>query len=167
MVGPIRRSKAREPSGTPRSGWEEQAMPTKAPVVLVVEDESLIAMMIEEALDAAGYAVGGIASSEEEALRLAERRLPRFAVLDINLGRGGSGLEVGRRLRALGVGLIYASGNCADYLSEMAETGAHGYFNKPYRPDDVPRVLDLLREDVHGASPEDLPPEFRPLGPAA
>jgi DNA-binding response OmpR family regulator len=139
-------------------------MPTQAPVVLVVEDESLIAMMIEEALDAAGYAIGGIASSEDEALRLAKRHPPRFAVLDINLGRGGSGLVVGRRLRELGVGLIYASGNCADYLAEMAETGAHGYFNKPYRPDDVPRVLDLLDGRASGDPVHDLPPEFRPLG---
>jgi CheY-like chemotaxis protein len=142
---------------------EEKAMLIRPPAVLVVEDEALIALLIEDALDAAGYRPCGIAGSEADALRLADKHYPNFAVLDINLGMGGSGLNVGRKLHPHGVELLYASGNCEDYLAEMADTGARAYLNKPYAPSDVPRALDALGRWPAGKPPPDLPDALKIL----
>jgi DNA-binding response OmpR family regulator len=135
------------------------------PVVLVVEDETLIALMIEDALEAAGFRLGGVAESEADAFRLAEQQPPDFAVLDLNLGRGGCGLNIGRILHSRGTGILYASGSCADYMHEMAATGAHACLAKPYMPDDVPRALALLPRLSRGEVPEDLPSALRILAP--
>jgi DNA-binding response OmpR family regulator len=94
-------------------------MSLPAPKVLIVEDEPLIAMMVEEALEEAGYRSGGTTGSEEEALRLATKDPPDFAVLDINLELGGSGLNVGRALAARGVSILYATGYCPQHSDEM------------------------------------------------
>ena len=53
--------------------------------MLVVEDESLIAMLVEDALIDAGAEVLGPAATVEEALALFESGNPNAAVLDINL----------------------------------------------------------------------------------
>ena len=56
--------------------------------VLIVEDDMLIALDVEHALREAGYDVCGVATSEAEALELAERLRPEMAVVDISLGPG-------------------------------------------------------------------------------
>lgn len=127
------------------------------PGVLVVEDETVIALMIEDALEAAGFRLCGVADSEAEAFRLAEQHPPDFAVLDINLGLGGCGLNVGRALHTRGTRILYASGSCADYLGEMAATGAVACLAKPYWPDDVPRSLQMLSRLSRGERPAGLP----------
>ena len=134
--------------------------------MLVVEDESLIALMIEDALEAAGFRIGGIAESEAEAFRLADQQPPDFAVLDINLGMGGCGLNIGRVLAARGTGILYASGSCRDYMDEMAATGAVACLAKPYMPDDVPRTLQMLARLSRGERPLGLPTALRLLGRA-
>jgi DNA-binding response OmpR family regulator len=137
----------------------------RSPRVLVVEDEALIALLIEDALDAAGYRVVGVAGSETDALKLVGEHPPEFAVLDINLGTGGSGLNLGQALHAQRVRILYASGNCNSYMAEMAATGARAFLNKPYRPDDVPRALDALGRIGRGESADCLPASFQLLDP--
>lgn len=57
-----------------------------AGLVLVVEDEFLIAMELEATLTAAGYEVLGPVATAAEALGLLSVHAPDGAVLDVNLG---------------------------------------------------------------------------------
>lgn len=61
--------------------------PRAAPLVLVVEDEFLIAMEIEDVLTSGGYGVLGPASTVAMALGLLDGETPDAAVLDVNLGK--------------------------------------------------------------------------------
>lgn len=54
--------------------------------VLVVEDEALVAMLVEDVLLEAGAEVAGPASTAAEALALLAAALPDAAVVDVNLG---------------------------------------------------------------------------------
>ncbi len=151
---------AGERAATPGQKAEEDAVartPVEPPRVLIVEDESLIAMMIEEAVQEAGYISCGTAGSETDALKLAETQPPDFAVLDINLELGGSGLNVGRELNARGVTILYATGYCPSHRAEMGETGARACLSKPYRPDDVPAALEAIAMLKAGKLPRRLP----------
>ena len=56
--------------------------------ILLVEDEVLVAMMIQDCLTEWGHSVVGPASKASEALRLAENTEYDAAILDINLGDG-------------------------------------------------------------------------------
>ncbi|WP_200841005.1 response regulator [Geminicoccus flavidas] len=59
--------------------------PSPTPLVLVVEDEFLLAMELEAIILAQGWQVLGPVTSVEEALDLLGTRLPDVAVLDVNL----------------------------------------------------------------------------------
>ncbi len=64
------------------------------PKVLIVEDELMIADMVEEVIVDSGYEVCGIARTVAEAIALGERHLPDIAIIDLRLAEGGKGTEV-------------------------------------------------------------------------
>jgi two-component system phosphate regulon response regulator PhoB len=69
-----------------------------APRVMVVEDETDVALLISYNLEAEGYFVESVASGDEAELKLAESP-PDLLILDWMLP-GVSGIEVCRRLRS-------------------------------------------------------------------
>jgi CheY-like chemotaxis protein len=77
--------------------------------VLVVEDEMLIAMLIEEALQDLGCVVVGPVGKLDAALRLASEEALDAAVLDVTI-RGGQVYPVAERLLARGIPFLLASG---------------------------------------------------------
>jgi CheY-like chemotaxis protein len=68
------------------------------PVLLVVEDEPLVAMHIARIAMEAGCELGGIAAAGPEALAIAESNPPKIALIDIRLIGRMDGIEVARRL---------------------------------------------------------------------
>ena len=66
--------------------------------VLIIEDEPVIAMDIEELVTSCGHNVVGVASSEAEAVELAEKHRPGLILADINLGEGGDGTSAVARI---------------------------------------------------------------------
>lgn len=61
--------------------------------VLVIEDETLIAWMLESLLEELGFAAIEIAASVAEATAAASAIDPRLVISDINLGEGGNALD--------------------------------------------------------------------------
>ena len=66
--------------------------------VLIIEDEPIIAMDIEELVQNCGHNVVGVATTEAEAVRLAELHKPGLILADINLGIGGDGSSAVARI---------------------------------------------------------------------
>lgn len=77
--------------------------------ILVVEDETLIALEIEDALEALGCEVVGPVSTLQRALELAQRGALDGAILDVTV-RGGKTYPVAELLRARGIPFFFASG---------------------------------------------------------
>ena len=86
---------------------------TGKPRVLLVEDEALVAMMIQECLAEFGYqVVGPICTASEAAARAKDGPL-EAAVLDINLGDGAV-YPIADMLAARGVPFVFVTGYDAD-----------------------------------------------------
>ncbi|PZW44915.1 response regulator receiver domain-containing protein [Humitalea rosea] len=83
--------------------------------VLVVEDEALVAMLVEDALLDAGAEVLGPVRSVPEALALMAKQVPDAAVLDVNLD-GVPSTPIADALAAAGVPFIVATGYGIDGL---------------------------------------------------
>jgi CheY-like chemotaxis protein len=107
--------------------------------VLVVEDEMIVAMLLQDMLADLGCAVVGPAHVLEDALDLARRehRLD-VALLDVNLA-GKPVFAVADALRELGVPAIFSTGYGDAGLREV-DRGAP-VLQKPFRVGDLARAL--------------------------
>ncbi len=77
--------------------------------LLVVEDEAMVAMLVEDMLAELGHSVVGPAMRLDQALPLAREAEFDFAILDVNLG-GQLSFPVAEVLRARGIPFIFATG---------------------------------------------------------
>lgn len=68
--------------------------------ILVVEDESMIAWMIENVLLDAGFTSVDMAATGEDAERIAATAPPGLIISDVNLGAGKDGIAVATAIRA-------------------------------------------------------------------
>jgi CheY-like chemotaxis protein len=82
------------------AGAHEKLRQASATDVLIIEDEPLIAMDIRQLVERSGHRVVGVAASEQAAIELAQRQRPGLILADVNLGRGGDGIEAVRRILA-------------------------------------------------------------------
>ena len=109
--------------------------------ILVVEDEALVAMLVEDALLDAGFAMIGPARSVAQAMASLDEETPDAVVLDLNLG-GETSLGVADALIARGIPFVVATGYGAAGLPE-----SHRHvpvLPKPYDPGDLIAILDRL-----------------------
>jgi CheY-like chemotaxis protein len=108
--------------------------------VLIVEDEALVAMLLEDMLIDAGYAVSGTASAIAQALELVADGAKDFdvAILDVNL-RGQPIFPVAEALAAAGKPFVFATGYGAGSLPEAWR--GRPTLQKPFGAGDVERVL--------------------------
>jgi DNA-binding response OmpR family regulator len=123
--------------------------------VLVVEDEAIVAMLVEDELAEAGAVVLGPAGSVDEALQLIEAAAAdgglSGAVLDIDL----EGYRVGPvadRLAALGVPFLFATGLFAADWTRDGALGGHAaapVLQKPFDPRALVAAVDALTHGHH------------------
>jgi len=120
-------------------------MTTKNGHVLIVEDESVNAAVIEHQLKKLGYSVAGIATSGEEALALAQKTKPDVVLMDIQLEGKMDGVEAAIAIRReMGIPVVYLTGNSDEQTLERARTTeAFGYLHKPFQEREVHSTLQL------------------------
>ena len=111
------------------------------PRILIVEDEAILALLLEEFLVDAGFEIAGVAGRLETALALIKRGQFDAAILDANLAGVSSG-PAASALTEGGVPFIVVSG----YLPEQQPDAFSGAvcLQKPCRPDDLIQTLRTI-----------------------
>jgi DNA-directed RNA polymerase specialized sigma24 family protein len=74
--------------------------------VLIIEDETFIALDLEGLVESLGHRVLGVARTHAEAVALAKAKRPGIIRADIQLADGSSGLDGERKLRSFGPSLL-------------------------------------------------------------
>ncbi len=110
--------------------------------VLIVEDEPVLALEMEAALQKAGFAIAGIAGSCPKALAVLDGRDCDLAVLDANL-RGACVEPVVAALKTRGKPYLLISGYDRNHLPKGMQ--AAPFLPKPFEPDALVRALNNLR----------------------
>jgi CheY-like chemotaxis protein len=111
--------------------------------VLVLEDEMMVAMMLEDMLGDLGCRPVGPAASVVEALDLA-RTLPLdAALLDVNLSYGETGYPVADALAARGVPFAFVTGYGAEAIHP--DHRSRPTLQKPFLPAALATMLRRLR----------------------
>ena len=99
--------------------------------ILVLEDEMIVGMLVEDMLTDLGCTVIGPAATVSAALRLVADEPLDAALLDVNLGQGGSGYPVATELAARGLPFAFVTGYGADGLPEAWR--GHPTLQKPFQ----------------------------------
>src|SRR5215207_9495894 len=106
--------------------------------VLVVEDEAMIAMLVEDMVLDFGSEVVGPATKMEEALRLASDAILDAAILDVNVG-GAVVYPVADVLRGRDVPIIFATGYGSGALP--SRFGNNPALSKPFSYKELAEAL--------------------------
>ncbi len=113
--------------------------------ILIVEDETVNAMLLRHELKEASLSDTSHACTGEAALEQAQNVMPDMVLMDINLGDGIDGIEAAARIQKLGKpGLVFLTGY------DDAETRSRAEALKPLayliKPVSMGKVAALLRE---------------------
>jgi len=102
--------------------------------ILVVEDEALVALHLEQRLQMLGHSVVGTAFSGTDALEQTAAHLPDLVLMDINLGRGISGIEAAQQInRFFDIPVVFVTAHSDDAILQKANAaGPYGYVLKPF-----------------------------------
>lgn len=111
--------------------------------VLIVEDEPLIAMMLEDFVDGLGHIVAGTADCVSDALALAEQGGFDVAILDVHLRGGEPSWPVADALADRGIAFLLATGGHVD--PPPARHARAPALAKPFTMDGVRAALDKAK----------------------
>lgn len=121
-------------------------------IILVAEDEALIALELQFALQAAGHKVLGPAPDIATALCLTNKGLPQLALIDIHLRDRDDGTRLARLLKSKwDIPCLFLSGQVNE--ARAARDAALGMVGKPFSPSEVVEILK-------GRQPSRLPGRF-------
>ena len=107
--------------------------------VLIVEDEPLIAMMLEDFLDSLGHGITGTCETVQDAMAKVEEGGFDVAIIDVHL-KGEHVWPVADRLTEKGIPFIVATGG--HIAPPPPEHENAPVLNKPYTIDSIEPALD-------------------------
>jgi CheY-like chemotaxis protein len=109
--------------------------------VLIIEDESIIALDLENLVTELGHKVVGTAASKDEAVNKARVQQPGLVLADINLGEGGSGIDaVTEILRSFDIPVIFVTAYPERLLTGERPEPTY-LITKPFLPETVQATI--------------------------
>jgi DNA-directed RNA polymerase specialized sigma24 family protein/CheY-like chemotaxis protein len=109
--------------------------------VLIIEDETFIALDLEGLVESLGHRVLGVARTHKEAVALAKAKRPGIILADIQLADGSSGLDaVNEMLKTFEVPVIFITAYPERFLTGERPEPAF-LIAKPFQPSTVSAVL--------------------------
>jgi CheY-like chemotaxis protein len=110
--------------------------------ILIVEDEPLIAMMLEDFLEVLEHRPVGTADCVAAALARLEESEVDAAILDVNLRGGEKSTPVAEALAERGIPFVFATGGTEDGLDDRFRDRPR--LMKPFTMDGVAKALEAL-----------------------
>lgn len=108
--------------------------------ILIVEDEPLIAMMLEDFLESEGHSIAGMCETVAEAMERIDQGGFDVAIVDVHLKNGEHVWPVADRLEELGLPFVLATGGHVE--PPPARHAGAPMLNKPYAMDAIETALD-------------------------
>jgi len=109
--------------------------------IFIVEDEPILAMVLKQLLQEAGFEIAGATGNLAKALSIVESGICDAAVLDANLA-GVSAAPIADALAARGLPFLVLSGYSPE--QQPAAFRAGPYLQKPAHPDQVIKLLQQI-----------------------
>ncbi|MBZ2165773.1 PAS domain S-box protein [Methanobacterium spitsbergense] len=112
--------------------------------ILIVEDESIEALDIKQALESFGYEVPNIATSGEDAVELALDIKPDLILMDIILKGNTDGIAAAAKIKELNIPVIYLTAYSEESkVNRALLTEPYGYIIKPFDRNELKYTIEL------------------------
>lgn len=113
--------------------------------ILIVEDESIVAMDISYQLQEMGYHVCAIADNGEEAIALAGKHHPDVVLMDIIIKGTMDGIETARHIgHRYQIPIIFLTAYSDVHTVDRAvQTAPYGYLTKPFQANELRAVIEV------------------------
>jgi CheY-like chemotaxis protein len=113
--------------------------------ILVVDDESIIALNLEEDIKELGYKTADIAASGEKAIEKARELRPDLILMDIAMPGEKDGIDAAVEITAeLDIPIIFLTAYADEELIKRAKrVKPSGYILKPYDKREVRAVIEM------------------------
>jgi PAS domain S-box-containing protein len=113
--------------------------------ILIVEDETIVAMDIEQGLKGLGYKVTGMASTGEEAIRLTQQTRPDLVLMDIQLRGDMNGIEAAQQIHEKwGTPVIFLTAYADEKtVQQAANVEPFGYLLKPFEDRELHTAIEV------------------------
>ncbi|MBV9999089.1 MAG: response regulator [Verrucomicrobia bacterium] len=117
----------------------------KGPAILIVEDESLVAIHLEDRLTKIGYEVCGVSDSAAEAVAIALAQTPDLVLMDIHLHGERDGIDAAAEIRKIAdVPIIFVTAHADDAtLKRAGITEPFGYVLKPFDERELKATIEI------------------------
>ena len=101
--------------------------------IIVVEDESIVALNLKYDLEDLGYEVLDTLDTATDAIEKSEELFPDLVLMDIQLKGDIDGIQAAKEISEMGIPVIFLTANTDDATSfEALKTAPYGYLSKPY-----------------------------------
>ena len=121
--------------------------------ILIVEDESIIALNLKETLIELGYEPCGIAPNRCKTIALLEKGIePDLILMDIYLKGPTTGIELAKELKISmpAVPVIFLTANSElTTIKEASKAFSYGYIIKPYKKTSLHAAIEVALEKVN------------------
>ena len=127
--------------------------------ILIVEDESIVALDIKRTLEKFNYEVTNTAINYNEAINSVMLNKPDLILMDVNLAKSKDGIETAKEIKMLDdIPIIYLTAFCdEDTINRAIETKPVSYLIKPFKQDELKSniMLGLYKNRVVCDTPND------------
>ena len=113
--------------------------------ILIVEDESILAIGMEYSLEDFGYEVSGIATSYESAIQHVKENTPDLILMDIKIKGDKTGIDAAKVIwQEYKIPVIFLTSYSSEkMISNAMETEPYGYLLKPYREKELKASIEI------------------------
>ena len=113
--------------------------------ILLVEDEMIVAMDVQERLEAMGYIVSAHAVTGMEAIQAASETKPNLILMDVKIRGEIDGIQTAAKIReTCDIPVIYVTAFADEAtISRARVTEAYGYLIKPFEDRDLRSAIEM------------------------
>ncbi len=118
----------------------------ETPKILIVEDETLVALDIQCTLENLGYCVPAVVSSGEESIKKASEIHPDLVLMDIKLSGDMDGITAAEQIyNRFRIPVVYLTAYADDKILEgMRRIKFFGYISKPFDERDLQKMIERV-----------------------
>lgn len=134
--------------------------------VLIVEDETIVALELKIELEKLDFEVTGMVFTEKKVMNSIANNLPDIILMDIKLGKNEDGIEIANEIhKTHKIHILYLTAFSDDSTMERAfDTNPIGYIVKPFKSEELKININLAMYKINHTNSLMINEEFVNIG---